>query len=216
MASGRHKFTHEELVDAHKKQAAKLMHAKASIKSWKERAQAAEHKFEEYAFIDKKPDYHFSFSGHLIFRRWYLTNGLTALQAEFLVIISYTDVFYIRDLLLFRRAWIQNIQNNITKLIELGYIIGVKIPGTWRKSRFGYVLTQRGKDFETDYEKFYDKKMEEGRAGRFTPFNFSDGAYFRKIHISKYHRRKEQGGGMLPYPKKSDIWRDQHTVNEKT
>lgn len=216
MGRGRSKFTHEELIEAHKKQSIKLMHAKAWLKSWKERAQAAEHKFEEYAFIDKKPDYYFSFSGHLIFRRWYLTNGLTPMQAEFLVIISYTEVFYIRDILLFRRSWVKQIALNITKLLELGYIIKVKIPGTWRRSRFGYVLTQRGKDFETDYEKFYDKKMEEARAGRFTPFNFSDGAYFRKVHINRHQRRKEQGGGMLPHPKRSDVWKDQENVNEKT
>lgn len=216
---GRPIYTYEELKAAKKKQDRAIMHAKEDIQFWKKRAWEAEHKLGEYVFINKKPDYFFSFSGLLIFRRWFRLNGLSPVMAELLVTISYIDVFFKSDATIFKWQRQKEIAFAFTKLRELGYITNIEIPGKSRsKVRKGWVLTQKGKDFESDYEKYYDSKMEEITAGKLTPFNFRDGAYFRRVYVSRRDRRIEQGGGMLPKSGGylSNAWRDQNLDNEKT
>ena len=197
---GLHKFTHEQLLIAHRKREIKLMHANVKIKTWKKRALEAEAITEEYAFIDKKPDYFYSFTGLLLFRRFYLRNGLTANQVEILIIISYCGVFLRKDFKLFSRNYVKRpIFEVLDSLVKQGYVIATKIPskaGTARRN--AWILTQRGKDLEADYERYYDQKMDELKAGKLTPFNFEDGAYFRKVYVTRHDRRKAQGGGMLP------------------
>lgn len=215
---GRPVQTYEQLKEAKKKQDKALMHAKENIKFWKDRARTAEKKVSAYVFIKKKPDYFFSFSGHLIFRRWYRLNGISPVMAELLVTISYIDVFFKSHINLFKWQRQREIEAAFKNLLELGYIIKVKIPGKSRnKQRTGWVLTQKGKDFERDYEKYYDKKMAELTEGKLTPFNFRDGAYYRRIYVSRKERRAEQGGGMLPRSTGylSNAWRDQNINNEK-
>jgi len=204
---GLRKFTYSELLAAHKKQGIKLMHMAAERKLWKERAQAAEAKakelqksFDEYTFVDKKPDYYYSFSGHLLFRRFYALNGITALEAEVLIIISYVGVFLRQHFKLYNRNYLRKPVVEILEELEKGgYVLKTKVPGKIKmRPRNAWVLTQRGKDLEADYEKYYDKKMAELKAGKLTPFNFEDGAYFRKVYLTRHQRRLLQGGGMLP------------------
>ena len=144
-------FTHEQLKEAHVKQAVKLMHARANVKFWKERARAAEKKIEEYVFIDKPPEYFFSFSGLMIFRRFYRNHGLTALQMEVIVIISYCGIMLYEDHKLFRRNFVARFFDNIVALEGMGYITQVMVPGKSRSSkRKGHALTKKGKDLEAD------------------------------------------------------------------
>jgi hypothetical protein len=154
------------------------------------------------SFIKKKPDYHYSLSGFYIVRKWIYYNGLTAHQLEVLVVISHYEYFLKKDLLL----W--NLDHGIFNkafegLLELGYIIPVSVPGQRYKTRKGWALTQKGRDVEKDYEKFYDEKMHDlinktaGEKSN-TKSRFEDGQYFRRVHKKKGERRAEQGGGMLP------------------
>jgi hypothetical protein len=163
-----------------------------------QKAESFDNIHNEYVFIDKKPDYFFSFSGHALFRQFYLRNGLTAAQAELLIIISYKGVFLRGDFRFYNRDYFKlSVIKLIETLIEQRYVMNIMVPGKAHKKRNGYVLTQKGKDLEADYEQYYDKKMDELRSGRITPANFQDGAYFRKVFVSRYERRIEQGGGML-------------------
>jgi hypothetical protein len=204
---GVRKYTYEELMVAHRKQGVKLMHVREERKLWKERTRVAEAKakqlqqiFDEYTFIDKKPDYYFSFSGLLIFRRFYILNGLRPIEVELLVIISYVHVFLKEDLKLYNRNYLRVRPLEILEgLVQQGYVLKTTVPGKSKsRMRMAWVLTQRGKDIEADYERFYDKKMEELKAGKLTRFNFEDGAYFRKVYLTRHQRRILQGGGMLP------------------
>jgi|GEM_PF-4805856 len=162
---------------------------------------AAEAKLDEYVFIDKKPDYFFSFSGFLIFRQWYVQNGLTALQAELLIIISYIDVFLYSHFKLYTRNYTRGsgVKIVLQSLIDQQYVVPIKVSGkSTSKLRNGWVLTQRGKDLEADYERFYDTKMEELKKGAIFTFNMENGMYFRKVRLTNAERRILQGGGRLP------------------
>lgn len=215
--SGRTPRTHEQLKDAHKKRGKLLEHAREDLKFWKNRARKAEETISTHVYIDKKPDYFFSFTGHLIFRRFYRLNGLTALQAEIIVLLTYTQTFTFPDYKLFQRNRL-SIDKIIHQLVDLRYVIKIEAPGKSKvRMRKVWVLTQKGKDIAADYEKYYDKKMDELRAGRLTPFRFEDGAYFRRVYITRRERRAAQGGGMLPkqVPHR-EKWRDMEVENEKT
>lgn len=222
--SGLKPFTHKELLAAHRKQDIRLMNVSSERKKWKERAWAAEAKTKEiqqsishYAFIDKKPDYFFSFSGHLIFRRFYALNGLTAMQVELLVIISYTKVFLTANFKIYNRNYLRRpIVKTLDSLIKQGYITKVQVPGKNRLAlRNGYILTQRGKDLEADYERFYDEKIAELKSGKLTRFSFEDGAYFRRVYLTRHDRRILQGGGMLPTGQaKENTFIDQEVYNK--
>jgi len=201
---GRPVQTHEELLVSYKKRGIQLMHLKVEREMWKKRAQQAEQRQKEveksikdYVFIDKKPDYFYSFSSGLIFRRWYCLNGLVAKEAEFLILLSYIGVFFNNTYKLFARNYIDKRPTIMPALEKKGYVVKVPFNTTGYKRKYGWVLTQKGKDFEADYEKYYDQKMEERKTGKFTPFNFEDGAYFRRVYVTRHDRRIEQGGGIL-------------------
>lgn len=221
----RKKSTYGELKLANRKKDIQLQHVREDREMYKARAVEAERKvkeyekvMEDYVFIDKKPEYFYSFSGGLFFKRWYTLNGITGIEAQFLVLLSYTDAFFRSTYKLFARNYIDKMPKIMPKLEEKGYVIKVPLPtkSAYRK-RHGWVLTQKGKDFEADYEKYYDKKMEERKTGAFTPFTFEDGAYFRRVYVTRHQRRIEQGGGMLPKTgdKQARTFREQPIKNEE-
>jgi hypothetical protein len=150
----------------------------------------------------------------LIFRRWHQLNGLSAMQAEYLVMLSYVDVFLFKHLALFRKGSGDHFAKSMVKLQHWGYVIRIKVPGKRYKERNGYVLTQRGKDFEADYEKFYDERMAELKQRKTSYFRFDDGSYFRKIYINRSERREAQGGGKLSFPKMAARWKDAVPITE--
>jgi len=190
-------FTHEEHLAAREKLYNKIDNLKRDQRLLKKRVEAAEEKVKGYVFINKKPDYFFSFAGHLILRRFQRLNGLTLTGLELLVVISYVEVFLTEHKNLFKRNWF-NLEKVLKILIDQHYVVLVKIPGKTKSAfRNGYVLTQKGKDLEADYERFYDEKIEELKKGKLTRFTFEDGAYFRKVYITRYQRRIDQGGGKL-------------------
>lgn len=172
-------------------------------------------------FIEKKPDYHYSLSGFYIVRRWIYYNGLTGHQLEVLVVVSHYQYFLTRDLVLWNfQSYVYH--KALGDLITLGYIIKVDIPGKRFKKKKGWALTQKGRDVEQDYEKFYDEKMEDllnQTAGtkKNTKQRFDDGQYFRRVRIAKNEKRAAQGGGMLPSRiLKIDEYRDAYPQNEQT
>jgi predicted transcriptional regulator len=154
------------------------------------------------SFIERKPDYHYSLSGFYIVRKWCFFNGLTYHQLEIMVIFSFYQYFVIRDMTLWNLNF-KVYQNALRDLVALGYIIKVDIPGQRHKIRKGWALTQKGKDVEKDYEKFYDEKMSDfkNRTAGDKPnskMRFQDGQYFRRERKLKKERREAQGGGELP------------------
>lgn len=199
-------FSGGGVMGARRKPFRKLMAGKpANDRGWKELALKAEKERDEaeaklfdYVFIDKKPDYFFSFSGFLLFRRWHLLNGISAPEAELLIIMSYVDVFLLRHFKLYTRNHTRvPVRDLVDLLTKQGYIVKIKIPGRSPSSfRTGWVLTQRGKDLEGDYERFYDLQMSVIKKGVLYGFNFEDGAYFRKVYIS--NREKKKNGGDQP------------------
>jgi DNA-binding PadR family transcriptional regulator len=91
----------------------------------------------------------------------------------------------------------------IAELEKLGYIVPVEVPGQRHKKKKGWALTQKGRDVEKDYEKFYDEKMADlkNQTAGDKPnsrVRFEDGQYFRRVRKRKGERRAAQGGGMLP------------------
>ena len=179
---------------------------KAKVARLERKLKAAEDKLEGYMFIDKKPDYFFSFSGFLLFRQWYVQNGLTALQAEMLIIMSYVDVFLYRHFKLYTRNYTRGsgVKIVLQDLIDQRYVVAIKVNGKSRNLRNGWVLTQRGKDMEADYERFYDAKMEELKKGAIFTFNMESGMYYRKVRLTRSERRMLQGGGRLPNSRESN------------
>lgn len=213
--TGQKKYTHEELLYAHERQEIALTKARVRIRQWKDRALSAEKKFSEYVFIDKKPDYFYSWSGLLIFRRFYRLHGFEPLLMEFIIVMSYQEVFLRADFKLYRRNWI-DIWHQIDTLIKRGYVQKIKVPGKSKiKMRIGYTLTQRGRDLEKDYERFYNEKIEEARNGKFTRFGFEDGAYFRRRMIFRHERRLAQGGGRMKRAKLTEMWQNIVPVGEE-
>lgn len=176
---------------------ARLKYWKDILTHWKQRALKAENKISQYAFIDKKPDYIYSFSGTLIFRRYCAMQGLDPMDAQALVIMSYFKAVTLKDFKLFayqRKAF----NYAMEKLTQQRYIVKVKIPSLVRgRTKTAFSLTQRGKDFENDYEKFYDDTLNKLINSRVETFNIQDGKYFRKKRKSRKERRAEQGGGSL-------------------
>ncbi len=173
---------------------------KAKVVRLERQLKEAEAKLEGYVFIDKKPDYFYSFSGFLIFRKWYIQNGLTSSQAELLIIISYVDVFLYDHFKLYTRNQTRiGVKIILENLIAQRYVVNIKVGGKSKsRLRNGWVLTQRGKDLEADYEKFYDTKMAELKKGAIFTFNMEQGMYFRKVRLTGSDRRILQGGGKLP------------------
>lgn len=156
----------------------------------------------ESTFIERKPDYHYSLSGFYIVRKWIYYNGLTAHQLEVLVIFSFYEYFLTKDLIPWNLKHTLYIKA-IDGLKQLGYIIEVDVPGKRYRTRKGYALTQKGKDVERDYEKFYDEKMADliNKTPGDKPnskLRFDDGQYFRRKLVTKREKREAQGGGMLP------------------
>jgi hypothetical protein len=100
----------------------------------------------------------------------------------------------------------------------MGYVIRVTNPG---KNNLGkskpYVLTQKGKDLEADYEKFYDKKIADLNNKTFSePIGADQTDYFRRAKISKPDRREAQGGGWLPRASSVMVrFKDREVGNEK-
>lgn len=117
--------------------------------------------FQSRALPDRKPDYYWSFSGCYIFRRWYLMNGLKAAHAEVLVLLSYYEYIRLDELCNF------GITKNIGKpalrdLLEMKFVSQIMVQGKRKgKTVTAYILTQKGKDFEKDYERFWDEKYEQ-------------------------------------------------------
>lgn len=173
---------------------------KAKVARLERELKAAQEKLEGYVFIDKKPDYFYSFSGFLIFRKWYVQNGLMPAQAELLIIISYVDVFLYSHFKLYTRNHTRTgVKIVLQSLIDQKYVASIKVSGkSTSKLRNGWVLTQRGKDLESDYERFYDAKMAELKKGAIFTFNMESGMYFRKVRLNSSERRLLQGGGKLP------------------
>ena len=202
------KFTHAQLEKAHFRQYKALSKSREITKKWKQRALKAEARMKEYIVVDTKPDYFFSFSGHLLFRRYYSLNGLTAMQVEFIIVIGVVGVFTKKNYALFRRNHLSHAPDKyVDQLEKMHYVtkISLRVNGG---RRIGWVLTQRGKDVEADYKKYYDQKMDEIRAGVLTPFIFEDGAHFRKIFVEKKERRAQQGGGTLRHKNAPPIFID--------
>lgn len=174
---------------------------KAKVARLERDLKAAEAKLEDYVFIDKKPDYFFSFSGFLIFRKWYLQNGLMSSQAEMLIILSYMDIFLYSHFKLYTRNHTRGIGVKIVlqSLIDQKYVTKIKVSGKSKsRLRSGWVLTQRGKDLESDYERFYDNKMAELKKRAMFTFNMESGMYFRKVRLNNSERRLLQGVSKLP------------------
>lgn len=205
----RTKFTHEQLLAAHKRQTKALQHERENSKKWKQRAKAAELKLKQYVIVDDKPDYWFSMSGFSLFRRYYRTYGLKVSQMEVLMMISYVEPFFAIDHRIFKYSMI-GVQKRIDELVAMRYITKLSFPpkGSFKR-RNGHVLTQRGKDLIADYKKYYDEKMEEIRKKHVTQLTFEDGAYFKRTRPSRYMRYKAQGWGRLPFnPKFNDLYKD--------
>lgn len=160
----------------------------------------AESTLSRYVFVEKKPDYYYSFSGFLIFRQWYINNGLHASQAELLIIISYIDVFLTSHFKLYTRNLTRvTVRNVLITLVEQHYVVKIKVHGKSKSSlRDGWVLTQRGKDLEADYERFYDEQTSAIKKGTLFSFNFEDGLYFRKKRLTRSEKVLLQNGGKLP------------------
>lgn len=195
---GRYKFTHNQLIVAHKRQTKALTAERALTKSWKERATNAENKLRQYVLVDDKPDYFLSMTGFSLFRRYYRSYGLIASQMEVLMMVSYVEIFFATDYVIFKSSML-GVQKRLDSLVEMRYIIRVTFAKVGHGNRKkGYVLTQRGKDMISDYKKYYDEKMEEIRNKRVGQLTFEDGAYFKRTKLNKYYRRLLQGGGMLP------------------
>lgn len=172
----------------------------AKIARLEKKLKIAEDELKGYVFIDKKPDYYYSFSGSFIFRKWYLHNGLTGSHAELIVLLSYIDIFLTDHFKLYTRSQTRiPIKYAMQHLVDQRYVIKIKVQGKSRSSlRNGWVLTQRGKDLEADYERFYDNEMKAIKKGEVYTFNFEDGVYYRKVKLSAFNRRILQGGGKLP------------------
>lgn len=159
-------------------------------------------------FTEKKPDYYYSLSGFYIVRKYTYFNGLTFRQLELLVVISHYKYFLSRDII----AWnfkSPSYDRVAIELERLGYIIKVEVPGQRYKVKKGWALTQKGRDVEKDYEKFYDEKISDLKnqtAGNKpnSKHRFEDGQYFRRVRIPKRDRREAQGGGELPKRSKKD------------
>lgn len=170
-------------------------------------------------FIDKKPDYYFSFSGFYILNKWRYYNGISRIQLEILIVFSYYEYMFRPDLEhwnLFARVH----KEAVEELINTGYLTYVQVPGRTKfRKRRGIALTKKGKDVELDYEKYYEQVITElmTRTNAALPNNkqrFEDGQYFRKIRISRWHRRQEQGGGKIIGKKLKDRFRDPEPIKE--
>jgi predicted transcriptional regulator len=170
--------------------------------------------------IDKKPDYHFSFTGFYIINKYRYYNGLTRVQLEILIVFSYYEYLFRPDM----KHW--NLSGRVHKealegLLKDGYLVQVEVPGKTRcRKRKALTLTKKGKDVEADYEKYYEQVITElmTRTNAALPNNkqrFEDGAYFRKIRISRWHRRQEQGGGRIIGRRLRDRFRDPEQIKEK-
>lgn len=207
----RPKYTHEQLIIAHKKQMKNLGTARLDMKYWKERAKTAEHKLMEYVIVDDKPDYWYSMSGFTLFRRYYRTYGLLASQMEVLMMISYVETFFAYDYRIFKDSNI-GVAKRLLELIELRYVVKIKLPSKNSfKRKNAHVLTQRGKDLIADYKKFYDEKMEEIRNKRVGQLCFSDGAYFKRTKVNAYYRKLLKGGPHVRlgvHEKDNDLYSD--------
>lgn len=207
---GRPKFTHAQLIVAHNRQTKRLEHSRSEIKAWKKRALDAELTLKSYVFVDEKPDYFLSMSGFSLFRRYYRTYGLNGSQMEILMMVSYVETFFYNDYQIFKHSML-GVEKRIAELVEMRYIVRVSFPskgilhGNRKK---GYVLTQRGKDLIADYKKYYDEKMDEIRNKRVGQLTFEDGAYFKRTKMTKYLRRKLQGGGLLKITRRIDLYTD--------
>lgn len=189
----RHKFTHEQLLAAHKRQMKALEHERENSKKWKLRAKEAELKLKEYVIVHDKPDYWFSMSGFSLFRRYYISYGLKGSQMEVLMMVSYVEPFFAIDYRIFKQSNI-GVQDRLDELVALRYILKTSFPpkGSFKR-RNGYVLTQRGKDLIADYKKYYDEKMEQIRNKQVTQLTFEDGAYFKRTRLNAYFRRMRLG-----------------------
>jgi hypothetical protein len=193
----RPKYTYEQLLESHIKKTASLEFIRRDLREWRIRAKTAEKKNSEYIYIDKKPDYFFSVSGFSLFRRYYLSNGITSSQMEIMLMVSYVGTFFRNHAVIFKHTKI-GLSAGLEDLIIMRYVTRVRLPAkNTFKTRLGFILTQRGKDLMTDYEKYYDKKMLEIRNKNVTQLTFEDGCYFRRTKIGLHIRRKEQGGGIV-------------------
>lgn len=199
------------------KEAAILRGQKKKVVRLERNLAEAKAKLEGYVFIDKKPDYFYSFSGFLIFRRWYIMNGLTAAQAEVLIIMSYVDVFLTTHFKLYTRNHTRvPVKDVLAILIEQKYVIKIQVQGKNKLClRKGWVLTQRGKDFEADYERFYDAKIADIKIGKIFSFNLEEGMYFRKVYLTPRERRLFQGGGKLPQATYTGGFVEQEDLNRR-
>lgn len=190
------------------------------IKKLRDRIDRLEKRLENVK-IHKTPEYFFSFTGYYIIQKWIYFNGLSKRHAEILVILSYYEVFTRTDC----KQWIMlnhHYKKAMNELIEMGYVVKIEVPTKARVQKAAYALTQKGKDFEADYEKYYNERIEELINKGYTdiPNNrlrFRDGQYFRREKITRYERRAAQGGGMLPTQiPKTQQWRNVEVKNEQT
>ncbi len=188
----RPKFTHEQLLASHKRKIKALGAAREDIKAWKSRAKTAEHKLRQYVLVDDKPDYYLSMTGYSLFRRFFMSHGLNNNQMEVLMMISYMGTFFAYEKDIFGGAGFSATMV-AGKLVRKRYVAKVKFPAKDSFRRIdGYVLAQKGKDLIEKYKIYYDQKMDEIRAGRVTPFTFSDGVYYRYTKLNKYFARKQR------------------------
>ena len=168
------KLTYDEL----KKNVYNLrQNSNQTIALWKKKATELQTRLDSYVLIDKKPDYYYSFSGNLIFSSFCSKTGMSARMIHFIMVIGYCEVFTFNHAIIMGYT---HLADRMAILVECGYVVKVKVPGKGIRLRYGWVLTQRGKEIESDYEQYYNKVMQEIRDKKFPPYRFSDGFYYKK------------------------------------
>lgn len=184
-------------IDDYRKRCEKLAYLSKALKKRLDKYEKSDFKLVQK--LQKKPDYYYSFSSLLIFRKWYIMNGLSMLQAEMLIVLSYYEYFPNNRLGYFGKN-LANLKSAINRLMEMGYVIRVQTPSLNNHFRKGYALTKKGKDLEADYEKHFEGRFAEFAGKKYgksfhEPFDRSD--YFRRERVPKAERRFAQGGGVL-------------------
>lgn len=191
------KLTYDDLYKAYKGREVKAENFQRDLKKWRERARKAEEILSQYMFIDKKPDYFYSFSGSAIFNAFCNRLGLEHRLVEYVIIIGYMGTLTAFNYNIFG----YRVDHHLDSLIKSGHLLKIKVPGRNKKiKRNGWVLSQKGKDIESAYQLFYDKTMVKIREGKFEPYDFADGVYYKlKRKHEKAGINKDSTGSVTVY-----------------